>query len=242
MPPPPALIEIQMAKAYMKQIGLDAWYDYFQKYIPATVKTIAKLQAVTEANLKTLGEGANMALDAATVKQVMGCLEIGPIDEFVNIPWVDWAKREWEITKAQKARQQARAKIRDLELKAAQAVRKAAQEARQAQAQANRDLIAARKAAGRAGKKPRKAKPDASLPKKPKGRLSAYMYFSKELRPSVVAKQPELEKNVTAQGKLLGQMWRELSDEGKAPFTKLAASDAGEPFPDLSSAGMYTYI
>ena len=53
------------------------------------------------------------------------------------------------------------------------------------------------------------------------------------MRATLVDKHPTMEKNVTAQGKLLGQMWRELSDEAKEPFTKLATEDAAREQQEL---------
>ena len=52
------------------------------------------------------------------------------------------------------------------------------------------------------------------------------MSFSSEKRPALLAERPELAKNVTEQGKVLGGMWRELSEEQKKPYKDAAAADA----------------
>ena len=59
------------------------------------------------------------------------------------------------------------------------------------------------------------------------------MYFSKSMRATLVDKHPEMEKNMMAQGKLLGQTWRELSEEAKERFTKLATEDAAREQKEL---------
>lgn len=60
-------------------------------------------------------------------------------------------------------------------------------------------------------------------PSKPRGRLSAYMYFGQTLRPALRQQHPEA--SVTELAKLIGQKWRELSDDDKKPYEDLAEQD-----------------
>ncbi|KAK1936525.1 high mobility group protein-like protein NHP1 [Babesia divergens] len=71
-------------------------------------------------------------------------------------------------------------------------------------------------------KKGKKAKKD---PNAPKRALSSYMFFAKEKRSEIIAKNPELAKDVAAVGKMIGSAWNALDEAKKAPFEKLAAED-----------------
>ena len=60
-------------------------------------------------------------------------------------------------------------------------------------------------------------------PNKPKGALSAFMYFSSATRPWIKEKSPDMPFGDVA--KEVGRLWKELGDDDKAPFVKLAAAD-----------------
>ena len=81
----------------MKRVGLDAWYDYFDKHLPANMKTIALLRATTAADLRRMATKANMRLDTKTTQQVLDALEatiVVPIcekDELVAVCYLLWA-------------------------------------------------------------------------------------------------------------------------------------------------------
>ena len=65
-------------RTYMKRVGLDAWYDYFDKHLPANVKSIALLRATTATDLRRMATKANMRLDAKTTQQVLDALKKQP--------------------------------------------------------------------------------------------------------------------------------------------------------------------
>lgn len=68
---------------------------------------------------------------------------------------------------------------------------------------------------GKGAKKPRKAGP--------KRGLTSYIFFCKDMRPKLKEESPDMAtKDVTAE---LGKRWRELSENKKKPFEKLAAED-----------------
>lgn len=74
------------------------------------------------------------------------------------------------------------------------------------------------------GKRKRKGKNDQQdNAKKVKRPLSGYMYFCKEKRPALAAEHPDMK--MVELSKMLGQMWKELSDEEKRPFDDLATAD-----------------
>ena len=56
-------------RSYMKRVGLGAWYDYFDKYLPANMKSIRVLRATTSADLQRMATMANMRLNARTRQQ-----------------------------------------------------------------------------------------------------------------------------------------------------------------------------
>mmetsp|Transcript_4844 Transcript_4844/g.7332 ORF Transcript_4844/g.7332 Transcript_4844/m.7332 type:complete len:93 (-) Transcript_4844:51-329(-) len=65
--------------------------------------------------------------------------------------------------------------------------------------------------------------PRAKDPKQPKRPLSAFMFFSKENRPIVIAENEGI--SFGAIGKKLGEKWRGMSDSDKKPYAKLHAED-----------------
>ena len=65
-------------KDYMKAAGLDAWYGYFEKHLPANVETIQGVRATTGADLQRMARQANMRLDAKTTQQVLAALKKEP--------------------------------------------------------------------------------------------------------------------------------------------------------------------
>ncbi|KAI8086899.1 high mobility group box domain-containing protein [Gilbertella persicaria] len=60
-------------------------------------------------------------------------------------------------------------------------------------------------------------------PNAPKRNLSSYMLYSQEVRPSIVAKHPDLKAVDIA--KLIGEMWNGLSDKEKQPYVKSAEKE-----------------
>ncbi|CDR98015.1 high mobility group protein-like protein NHP1, putative [Babesia bigemina] len=71
-------------------------------------------------------------------------------------------------------------------------------------------------------KKGKRTKKD---PNAPKRALSSYMFFAKEKRGEIIAKNPEMAKDVAAVGKLIGSAWNALGEADKAPYEKLAEED-----------------
>lgn len=74
----------------------------------------------------------------------------------------------------------------------------------------------------KASKKPhaKKAKKDPNAPKKA---MSAFMYFAKLARSKIAADNPD--GDFSTIGKLVGKAWRELSDEDKKKYEKMATED-----------------
>eukprot|EP00042_Codosiga_hollandica_P036578 m.280832 g.280832 ORF g.280832 m.280832 type:complete len:216 (-) comp54919_c1_seq28:207-854(-) len=86
------------------------------------------------------------------------------------------------------------------------------------------DAPAPTKAAAKAKAAPAKRSgKKAKDPNKPKGATSAYMFYMKEQRPKVLQTNPGMA--MTAVASHVAGMWRELSDQAKAPYEKLAAAD-----------------
>eukprot|EP00056_Hartaetosiga_gracilis_P011540 m.175620 g.175620 ORF g.175620 m.175620 type:complete len:228 (+) comp13518_c3_seq13:714-1397(+) len=71
----------------------------------------------------------------------------------------------------------------------------------------------------RKARKPRRKKD----PNKPKGALTPYMCFSKSVRPAIMKDNPTAKVTIVA--KMIGQKWRQLTDEEKAPYNDLARQD-----------------
>ncbi|KAJ1921411.1 Non-histone chromosomal protein 6 [Mycoemilia scoparia] len=69
-------------------------------------------------------------------------------------------------------------------------------------------------------KKSRRAAKDKNAPKRP---LSAYMFFSKDYRERV--KTENADATFGQIGKILGEMWRSMGDDQKAPYDKKAKED-----------------
>jgi len=72
---------------------------------------------------------------------------------------------------------------------------------------------------GKKERKPRKKK-DPNAPKRPK---SAWMYFGEEMRPKIKVEHPGVQQKEILQ--LLGEKWKELTDEEKEPYQKKAKKD-----------------
>jgi len=62
-------------RAYMKRVGLDAWYGYFEKHLPANMKSVRTIRSTTSADLRRMATKANMRLDAKTLQQVLDALK-----------------------------------------------------------------------------------------------------------------------------------------------------------------------
>lgn len=77
-----------------------------------------------------------------------------------------------------------------------------------------------RKASTSTGKKSRKTKRAKKDENAPKRGMSAYMFFAKDKRESVLKKHPSL--SVTEVAKKLGEKWRGLTSAEKKPYEKLA--------------------
>lgn len=75
------------------------------------------------------------------------------------------------------------------------------------------------KSSGKASPKKKKKKD----PNAPKRGLNAYMFFSKEMRPKIMEENPGL--GMGEVGKLLGQKYKELTDDEKAKYDEMAAAD-----------------
>lgn len=75
------------------------------------------------------------------------------------------------------------------------------------------------KSSGKASPKKKKKKD----PNAPKRGLNAYMFFSKEMRPNIMEENPGL--GMGEVGKLLGQKYKDLTDEEKAKYEEMAAAD-----------------
>jgi hypothetical protein len=68
-------IETDEVRAYMRRVGLDAWWPYFEKHLPANIKSIRRVRATTAADLRRMATKANMKLDAATTQKVLDALK-----------------------------------------------------------------------------------------------------------------------------------------------------------------------
>eukprot|EP01052_Picozoa_sp_SAG31_P084986 SAG31_NODE_45390_length_259_cov_0.637500_1_plen_81_part_10 len=75
-----------------------------------------------------------MMLDEATIEQVLSCLKIEPLEEIVNIPWNEWARKEALLAyRRQRERERSlkrAARMQRERLKAQRAAREAAAEAK----------------------------------------------------------------------------------------------------------------
>ncbi|EGD82590.1 hypothetical protein PTSG_03243 [Salpingoeca rosetta] len=60
-------------------------------------------------------------------------------------------------------------------------------------------------------------------PNKPRGALTPYMCFNKEVRPAIMQQHPNA--SVTEVAKLIGAQWRQLTDEQKKPYNDMARTD-----------------
>ncbi|KAJ1676823.1 Non-histone chromosomal protein 6 [Spiromyces aspiralis] len=73
---------------------------------------------------------------------------------------------------------------------------------------------------------------EAAAPKRP---LSAYMFFSQEFRARVKSQNPEATFGQI--GKILGEMWRNMADEQKSPFTQKAQQDKARYNKEMAAFG-----
>jgi hypothetical protein len=62
-------------RSYMKRVGLDAWYSYFEKHLPANIKSVPLVRATSAADLRRMATKSNMRLDAATTTAVLNALK-----------------------------------------------------------------------------------------------------------------------------------------------------------------------
>jgi hypothetical protein len=70
------------------------------------------------------------------------------------------------------------------------------------------------------------APPPRQIGDKPKGRLSAYLLFSNAKRAELVREHRGLQADVLEQGRMLGAIWRDMTDTDKEPYHAAAAKDA----------------
>jgi len=70
-------------------------------------------------------------------------------------------------------------------------------------------------------------------PAAPKGKVSAFLYFSKEKRAEVKAALPS-DVKPTDVSRELGKRWRDLGDAEKEPYTELASQDAARYDRDMA--------
>eukprot|EP01120_Amphizonella_sp_Union-15-10_P000522 TRINITY_DN10530_c0_g1_i4.p1 TRINITY_DN10530_c0_g1~~TRINITY_DN10530_c0_g1_i4.p1 ORF type:complete len:349 (-),score=103.86 TRINITY_DN10530_c0_g1_i4:51-1097(-) len=64
-----------------------------------------------------------------------------------------------------------------------------------------------------------KQKKDPNAPKRP---LNAYMFYSQEMRPKVLAENPEMAKNQKGVLTVIGKEWKKLTPQQKEPYVKQA--------------------
>ena len=55
----------------MTRVGLKAWIPYFEKHLPANIKTIQSMRGTTAADLERMAMEANMLLPSKTTKLVL---------------------------------------------------------------------------------------------------------------------------------------------------------------------------
>lgn len=71
-------------------------------------------------------------------------------------------------------------------------------------------------------------------PTGPKKAVTSFMYYAKDARAQIKADNPEA--SFAAIGKLLGEAWRALTPEEKAPYVKLNEADKARYLKDLQAA------
>lgn len=71
--------------------------------------------------------------------------------------------------------------------------------------------------------KPKKKKKKVKDPNAPKKNITAYFHFAAAKRPEVKAEDPDIP--VTEVAQRIGEKWRNLTDEEKLPYQKLAEKD-----------------
>ena len=59
----------------MKRVGLEGWIEFFEKHLPANVRSVRLVRATSAADLRRLATKANFKLDAATTTQVLNALK-----------------------------------------------------------------------------------------------------------------------------------------------------------------------
>uniref|UniRef100_UPI0027E1950F HMG-box domain-containing protein n=1 Tax=Spiroplasma sp. AdecLV25b TaxID=3027162 RepID=UPI0027E1950F len=55
--------------------------------------------------------------------------------------------------------------------------------------------------------------------------MNAYMLFSKEKRAEIIQQKPELKSKVAEVAKLIGNHWKEMTNEAKEKYQNLALAD-----------------
>ncbi len=60
-------------------------------------------------------------------------------------------------------------------------------------------------------------------PNAPKRAVTAFMFYSTKMRPIIKEEKPDIK--FTEMGKLIGEKWRELSDDDKKEFEQMAEKD-----------------
>jgi len=81
--------------------------------------------------------------------------------------------------------------------------------------------------------RPRKKKKKIKDPNAPKRPTTAYFYFAAAKRPEIRADLGAL--SVTEVATLIGQKWRELTDDDKIPFEELAGKDKARYLKELAA-------
>jgi 23S rRNA maturation mini-RNase III len=64
--------------SYMKRVGLEAWIGYFERHLPANVKSVKLVRATSAADLRRMAAKATMRIDTATIQKVLSALKKDP--------------------------------------------------------------------------------------------------------------------------------------------------------------------
>ena len=85
----------------------------------------------------------------------------------------------------------------------------------------------------KAAKKAKKAKKTKKDPLKPKGPKNLFIHFSQSKRASLAEENPELK--TTEITKMLGEMWKLVDEDDRAPYKLLAAQDKERYLHEMDS-------